>query len=171
MPTDDVQAAADSSAVEDARDGAYTIIDSMIGSVDDLVEEVVLLREAVDLRPTAQDVSHRRRLSVAAMLLYGLLIIFGHDQHVEYCGPGARSERLLSEFAQIQEFTPEEIAALQRSYDVSPAWCDVAFPLHSHDVQGGFPGRWSILGGGIYAVLIGGVFFWARGPRSGKHRR
>ncbi len=104
------------------------------------------LREAqvaLSRRPTGREIEYRRRRGMAGLVVYAVLVIFAHDQHVEHCGPGSRAAN------------PEPVSVL----------CDATFPLHGHN--GPHPSPWALLGVAGYAGGGVAVWFWTRPPKRG----
>ncbi len=134
------------SALEDRN----VALDRVGKDVEENTAVLAGVREALSLRPTGRQIEYRRRRVTAGLLLYGVAIIWAHDQHVEHCGPGARVES----------------AAQQRSYE-RPVLCDVSFPLHGHE-RGEFPTAWSLFGATLYGAAGVGVWTWVRRTRRDK---
>jgi hypothetical protein len=109
-------------------------------------DELAGVREALSSRPTGAQIEYRRRRAVAGLILYGLAVIFLHDQHIEQCSPGARIQ---------QAVHPEQVGG------PSPV-CDVVFPLHPHQDR---PAGWQLLGLGLHAVGGAALVIWAQRPR------
>lgn len=161
-----------------------TLLRRLASSVDGLAKQVRSLRRDIDDRPTKAQAEHRRRVSVLAMVIFGVMLVWGHDQHIQSCSPGANAQAVLQAFTKPQAFsdprprTPEESRALYASYlrsvfDAQPTErCDVTAPLSVHDPADDWPTRWNLLGFGVYGLLGGILWWWSRGPaRSGESGR
>ena len=143
-------------------------IETLSTLVESLALDVQQLRVAGDTRPTAQQQTHKRRQVVASMVIYGLLIIWGHDAHVEHCGPGSRAEAVIREIATADPLRMEPLTLdrVQEIIDAQPNTfvCDVSFPFHAHDDEG-YPGSGAILGSLLYAAAGAVLYLWQRGPK------
>lgn len=147
--------------------------------VDRLSGEVRGLRKEIDDRPTRHQVAHRRRAAAAAMLIYGMLIIWGHDTHVQYCSPGATALQVVESVAD-RDAVGKGLTRgqIKRIVDDSQptAVCDVTFPLHTHGADphaqpgthtiGGWHfTNWNLIGFAGYGLAGGILLWWRRGPR------
>lgn len=145
----------------------------LANGVDELTETVSALRLELNRRPTGASVAARRRGSVAGLLLFGVLVVMGHDAHVETCSPGAQAERVIGTVVDENQLDINR-RQLQRVVEGSQptAFCDLTFPLHHHGLDGvgeyepvvGDLTRWNLAGLGMYAAVAVGVWLWRRGP-------
>lgn len=134
-------------------------------STQELTGEVGGLRRALRRRPTRLEEEHRRRLVVLFALVWALVAIGVHDEHVERCSPGARLEPLAALVAD-GRFAAEELREAARE-PVSPV-CDVAFPWHSHTFGDVWPTPANGVGVALWLTGVGLVALWATGPRRGR---
>ncbi len=116
-----------------------------------------------ELRLESVRTTHSRRQAVSGVLLVVILTIFGHDQHIEHCGVGARTEAVVNALVQGE---PPTIAVV-RAQDAASKWCDVTFPLHDHD-DNGYPHKYNIIGFGLYGALAAALVAWAHTPREAR---
>jgi hypothetical protein len=159
-------------------------------AVEKLTSEVPALRRAIDDRPTKVSVAHRRRRSAVIMILFGFVIIWGHDQHVEHCSPGSQALAIL-DFAVNRPvtlpngkprppLTQEQVQQVVEETTPSAA-CDVTFPLHTHGIEekdaadyhvlGFHLSGWNLVGWLLYGLVGGILYAYQRGPgRSAQHR-
>jgi hypothetical protein len=143
-------------------------LDALTRGVDTLTAAVLALRGEIDRRPTAESQQHKRRQVVASLIVYGLLIIWGHDAHVEHCGPGSRAEAVIRAVAAqpvdaVEPLSLEQIQMIVEREQPTPL-CDISFPFHAHD-DSGFPTGWAVVGFGLYAAGGAGLYLWQRGPK------
>lgn len=155
-------------ARNETADAQVRAIESLAGTVEALALDVQQLRVAVDVRPTAATLQHKRRQVVASLIVYGLLIIWGHDAHVEHCGPGSRAEAVIRAIASADPRQQEPLT-LERVQEIvseqQPSFiCDASFPFHAHDDEG-FPGPGALFGFGLYAAGGTALYLWQRGPK------
>ena len=147
-----------------------TLLRRLAGSVDGLAAQVRRLRRDIDDRPTKAQAEHRRRGAVAALLVFGVLLIWGHDEHVQRCSPGATAERVLVDLANDPGPSVLTAKGIQKTIDDQQPTdrCDVSFPIHAHNPADEWPTRWNLAGFGLYAVLGGILWSWQRGPRGAR---
>lgn len=161
--------------VQQAVSQRNVLLRRLAGSVDALAAQVRKLRREIDDRPTKAQAEHRRRRTAAAMLVFAVALVWGHDQHIQSCSPGSNALAVLQAFADPpaglqQARSPEEQRAVYRAYlaavfKAQPTErCDITAPLSSHDPAEEWPTRWNWLGFGLYAALGGILWGWSRGP-------
>lgn len=162
-----------------------TAINALSRNVESLIPEVRELRREVDTRPTADELTYKRRRGIAAALLFGTFIIFAHDEHIEHCSPGSQANAVLEYLIQHpgRKLTPHKFEQVVE--DAQPTYeCDLTFPLHAHGVRRNPADLHRIFGheytdantaGALLYLLVGGILYlWARVPRrrtSTTHRR
>ncbi len=110
----------------------------------------------LDRRPPASELDFKRRRLLVGLLAALLLVIWAHDQHVEECGPGARSEHAIE--ALLRGEPRDEVARALEGVD-APKACDVTFPLHDHD-DNGWPAAFNALGLLAFLALFIGLAGW-----------
>lgn len=148
--------------------------------VERLAREVRQLRREIDERPTKDAVAQRRRRGLAFSAVAGLLLIWGHDVHVEHCSPGAQANAVMQWVAERpvndQGFNQAQFRRVVESTQPTAA-CDVSFPVQRHgvnspaafDVAGVVLSKWNLVGFLFYGFLGGMLFLWQRGPRRRTH--
>lgn len=157
----------------DALESRNDIQDRLVSVVEETVAEVRELRTAIESKATREETEYKRRRVAALLALYGLLIIWGHDAHVEHCGPGSRAEAVIREVASTPQTEPltlervKEIVSAQQETTL----CDATFPFHGHDDRG-WPTRGAVIGLIGYSIAIGAVILYLeRGRRAWNRTR
>ncbi len=117
-----------------------------------------------ELRLESVRTTNSRRQAVSMVLLVVVLTIFGHDQHIEHCGPGARAEAAVEALLAGADRPGIEKAA--RGANTNKL-CDVTFPLHDHD-NNGYPHKYNVVGFGLYGAIAAALVVWARTPREAR---
>lgn len=162
-------------AVVQAVHDRNALLRRLAASVEGLARQVRSLRRDIDDRPTKAQAEHRRRVSVLALVLFAVALVWGHDQHIQSCSPGANAQAVLQSLTKPQAFnteprTPEESRSLYAAYmrsviEAQPTErCDVTAPLSTHDPEEEWPTRWNLYGFGLYGLLGGILWAWSRGP-------
>ena len=160
-----------------------SVLVRLAGGVERLSHEVRDLRRDIEDRPTKQNVAARRRRSFAALLIYGVLIIWAHDEHVEACSPGSTALAVVEDLAARQNLDGVTAKTLRDALSEQPTeWCDATFPLHHHgsglkdadpafELFGWEPTQWNVIGFLGYGSVGGMLYLWARDPRRPRRRR
>lgn len=134
--------------------------------ITELRDAVAGLARAVVTRPTRNEAAHKRRVNAVLLLVFAMSLIMIHDQHIERCGPGARSEATLNYVVardlRVSDLAPDEVRDINRA----PIACDITFPLHAHQYE--WPTSYNIVGLVFYGILGLALFIYARGPKDWK---
>lgn len=127
----------------------------LIHEVRNMAQSIMLLRVAVErineTRPSRGDVAFRRYRSVLTILIILGCAIVATDEHVERCGPGARTEAAVDTLIERGDYEAIRNAAANSR---TPRTCDVTFPFHSHDDISRYPSGDNLLGLAGYAMLL-----------------
>lgn len=139
------------------------------GLVADLADEVRKMNvgldaisDRLDRRPTRVETTYRRRLTVLLIVTLILLVSQATDLHTEACGPGHRSEAIVSslvhgEIRSIDDFN-------KVAEHATPGWwCGLTFPTHTHDGRS-WPESQHLIGVGLYAALLISLVWWTSVP-------
>ncbi len=152
-----------SSSGEPTQQQIYDAIlerNELLGQIAATIEvntrELQRTQSLLDRRPPGSELDFKRRRLLVGLLAAILLVIWGHDEHVELCGPGARAEHAVEALLRGEGRQGIETAA--RGAD-APKLCDVTFPLHDHDGNG-WPAPFNVLGLLAYLALFVGLAGW-----------
>lgn len=133
----------------------------LVESVTNLALSVAVLRTELAGRPTEKELVHKRRGTIAVLLLMIFISAGLGDLNTQHCGPGHRALGSINALASgVRD--PQVLADAGRPK--SSAGCDTLVPLNGHS-QSGFPTGWTYLGWLLYSVAGLGVAVWARGPK------
>lgn len=163
-----------------------SVIARLATNVEKQATEVAKLRRAISDRPTRASVDHRRRVLTVLLLLYGWVIIFMHDQHVENCSSGHQAAVVIDYSVNRPvppggkprpPLTPESVKKVIE--DSTPAaTCDVTFPLHPHGINPTTYAvgpleltQWNLLGLLLYGLGGGILYAYQRGPAPDSRHR
>ncbi len=135
------------------------LLDRISGVLTENTRELQRTQVLLDHRPPSSELDFKRRRLLVGLLAAILLVIWGHDEHVEECGPGARAEHAIEALLRGENRQGIEMAA--RGAD-APKLCDVTFPLHDHD-DNGWPAAFNVLGLLVYLALFLGLAGWLLG--------
>lgn len=153
----------------DALDERNDHLEGLITTAKDVEESVEALRRDVFARPTRQEISHRRRVTVALLVLFGYLLLGVSDLNVNQCSPGHKAGFIVDQIAKGKVLTPAQFQTLTNRR-LSPL-CDVAFPLHKHDGRDQWPTPNNLLGFLLILTACGAIAAYARGPRGWEPRK
>ncbi len=139
-------------------------IDRLMEIIESNTAELRRTQEVLDNRPTKEDVAYHRRKTLVSLILFGVFVIFVHDQHLERCGPGVEAKAVIATYLNTQAEDREQIRdrLAEASKQATPEYCTVVFPLHVHDDEADWPNYRAIFGMSLYAGLFTGLFFWLR---------
>lgn len=168
--------------VSDAGRASDKVIERLVDALDERNEhmaeiirvttsvegQVRALRSDLFARPTREEVTHKRRVTVVLLLLFGYLLLGFSDFNVEQCSPGYKAGIVVDELAKGVRLTPAQFQVLINKR-VSPL-CDVAFPMHKHDGRDTWPTNLNTLGFVLVLCAAGAVATYARGPRGWQPR-
>ncbi len=132
------------------------LLDRISDVLTENTRELQRTQVLLDRRPPGSELDFKRRRLLVGLLAAILLVIWGHDEHVEKCGPGARAEHAIE--ALLRGADRQGIETAARSAD-APKLCDVTFPLHDHD-DNGWPAAFNVLGLMGYLTLLLGLGGW-----------
>lgn len=150
---------ASQATLADTRDALRAVMQE-ITELRETMQTVYLSKQEVEAQfPDRREVTRRRRLSLAILGTILFSFIQAHDVHVEECGPGARTERIIDTFLHEPD-PPETLDERLRSVGSKPTSvvCDMSFPTHKHDElatnNGGQAVGFAIYGGVMLAVIV-----------------
>ncbi len=132
------------------------LLDRISSVLTENTRELQRTQVLLDHRPPASELDFKRHRLLVSLLAALLLMIWAHDQHVEECGPGARSEHAIE--ALLREEPRDEVVRAVEGAG-APKLCDVTFPLHDHDGNG-WPAPFNVLGLLAYLALFVGLAGW-----------
>lgn len=163
------------------------VVEATARNVHMLSDEVREMRKTIvprsTLRRESSQIALQRRRSVVVVAVFAVTLIWGHDEHVEHCSPGARASLAIQVFLDTDytPITPREVPSAERKSagvklqedirraldgDARSTFCDVSFPLHDHDGNG-WPHKHNLLGMVVWGSAAGLAYLWAR-PRTEK---
>lgn len=120
------------------------------------------LSARIDRRPTRQESSYRRRLTVFGIVLLILGTMQLTDLHTEACGPGHRAEAIVGALARGNIHNIDELNKVGK--DATPGWwCGLTFPTHTHDGQS-WPETQHVAGLITYAGAVLALGWWTIVP-------
>lgn len=109
---------------------------------------------------------HReRRVRMMAVAAGGFGIIYAHDEHIEHCSPGSRVvngiDYLITHPPKPGDTPEARQEGFTQQYNDAPWFCDVSFPLHTHDGSS-FPSVDNAIGMTLLGLLILGTAVYHR---------
>ncbi len=140
----------------DAITERNALLDRISSVLAENTRELQRTQVLLDRRPPASELDFKRRRLLVGLLALVLLVIWGHDEHVEKCGPGARAEHAVE--AQLRGEDRQAVETVVRGVG-TPKLCDVTFPLHDHD-DSGWPAAFNVIGLLAYLGLFVGLYGW-----------
>lgn len=153
----------------DALDERNDHMEALITVATDVGAEVKSLRSDVFARPTRHEVTHKRRVTVMLLVLFGYLLLGVSDLNVNQCSPGHKAGLIVDELARGHIKTLGDYTELANKRVSS--MCDVAFPLHKHDGRDRWPTNGNTLGFVLILAAAGVIAAYARGPRGWEPRK
>lgn len=130
----------------------------LIATVEENTDQVQKLRQEIGTRPTRAESNRRRRLAIWFFVLYGFLLFWGHDIHLENCGPGARNAAAIDAVAH-GDFNPQDLQKIA-SADHTNWACDLVVPWFTHQPNDPWPNKLNLYGIGAYTFLFIGLSIW-----------
>ncbi len=132
------------------------LLDRLSQVLTDNTRELQRTQTLLDRRPPGSEQEFKRRRISVGLLVVIVLVIWGHDEHVEKCGPGARSEHAIE--ALLRDEPRQGVEAVAKGAG-QPKFCDVTFPLHDHDGNG-WPAAFNVLGLLAYLGMFTALGAW-----------
>ncbi len=132
------------------------LLSQIAATIEVNTRELQRTQVLLDRRPPGSELDFKRRRLLVGLLAVVAMVIWAHDQHVEQCGPGARSQHAVE--AQLRGEPRDEVVRSVEGVG-APKLCDVTFPLHDHDGNG-WPAAFNVLGLLAYLTLFLGLAGW-----------
>lgn len=140
-----------------------TLLVRLLDTNKRILRKLSVINDKMADRPTRSEAAFQRRLGSLTLFVMIVTTAWITDWHVEDCGPGHRSEAIVSALLDGDIQSQDD---LRRIAEKPKPWpCGILYPIHSHSATEDWPNDQNVVGLVLWIVVLTGSALWVLRPK------